>query len=177
MANGIDWTTTDTKQIDACEDYIVGTLAPHIAAFDSYPGSGAIPQGTHALIQAWNGDARQGILSSGDSGRWKWVLGAPTTELWMDNWAISASAPHPEAAHAFINDVLAPENALRELDYTGYHTGTSDIVSAAEAEGFERLDLVFFSPEQLATMKDGEINEATERNVDIWTKAKAAAGA
>ena len=65
-ANGIDWNTTDTADIDACEDYIVNTLAPHIAAFDSYPGGSAIPQGTQALMQVWNGDARLGILDCPD---------------------------------------------------------------------------------------------------------------
>ncbi|WP_396657182.1 spermidine/putrescine ABC transporter substrate-binding protein [Microbacterium sp.] len=176
-ANGIDWNTTDPAQIDACEDFIVNTLAPHIAAFDSYPGSGAIPNATAALIEVWNGDARQGILNSSDPDRWQWVLGSPATELWMDNWAIAASAPHPEAAHAFINYVLTPENALLELDYIGYHTGAKDIQQIAEAEGLEMLDLVFFTPEQIATMKDGEVNEAQERTVEIWNKAKAAAGA
>lgn len=176
-ANGIDWNTTDDAQIDACEDYIVNTLAPHIAAFDSYPGSGAIPQGTQALVQVWNGDARQGILNSPDPDKWQWVLGAPTTELWMDNWSISSSAPHPEAAHAFINYVLEPENALLELDYIGYHTGATDIQETAESEGLEMLDLVFFTPAQLETMVDGEVNEAQSRTVDIWNKAKAAAGA
>jgi spermidine/putrescine transport system substrate-binding protein len=176
-ANDIDWTTTVPAEMDACEQFIVENLAKHIAAFDSYPGSGAIPQGTHALIQAWNGDARQGILSSSDPDRWRWVLPTPASELWMDNWAITASAPHPEAAHAFINDVLAPENAIRELDYIGYHTGALDLQPAAESLGLERLDMVFFTPEQIATLHDGAINDATARNVDIWTRAKAAAGA
>ena len=39
------------------------------------------------------------------------------------------------------------------------------------------LDFVFFTPEQLATMQDGEVNEAQERTIDIWNKTKAAAGA
>ncbi|WP_417563837.1 polyamine ABC transporter substrate-binding protein [Microbacterium sp.] len=176
-ANGIDWNTTDDAQIDACEKYIVNTLAPHIAAFDSYPGSGAIPQSAHALIQVWNGDARQGILNSDDPDKWQWVLGAPTTELWMDNWAISSTAPHPEAAHAFINFVLTPENQIANVDYIGYHTGAKDIEATAREEGLEMLDFVFFTPAQLATMKDGEVNAAQTRTVDIYNKAKAAAGA
>ena len=120
------------------------TLAPHVSAFDSYPGGAAIPQGTHALMQAWNGDARLGILESADPDRWKWVLPGPETELWMDNWAIAAGAPHPEAAHAFIDHVLAPENSLAELDYIGYHTGGKDIEqAAADAEPADaRTDLL-----------------------------------
>lgn len=176
-ANGIDWNTTDQAEIDACEDFIVNTLAPNISAFDSYPGGQAIPQATQVLLQAWNGDARIGILESPDPDRWQWVLGSPATELWMDNWAIPAGAPHPEAAHAFIDYTMTPENQLLQVDYIGYHTGAAGIEEAAEAAGLEMLDLVFFTPEQIETMRDGEVNEAQQRTVDIWNKAKAAAGA
>ncbi len=176
-ANGIDWDTTDPDHLDAAEEYLVNTLAPHLAAFDSYPGGQAIPQATLALMQAWNGDARIGILEGGEPERWQWVLGAPDTEIWMDNWAIAAGAPHPEAAHAFINYVLTPENSLAELDYIGYHTGGTGIEAAANDAGFEMLDLVFFTPEQVATMNTGKVTEAQGRLVDIWNKMKAAAGA
>lgn len=176
-ANGIDWDTTDPAHIDAAEEYLLTELAPHLAAFDSYPGGAAIPQATMALMQAWNGDARLGIMESPDPDRWQWVLGSPATELWMDNWAVLASAPHPEAAHAFLNYVLDPEYAIAQIDYIGYHTGAANIEQMAEEAGLEMLDMVFFTPEQLATMMDGEINEAQERNVEIWNKLKAAAGA
>ncbi|GIL33946.1 spermidine/putrescine ABC transporter substrate-binding protein [Phycicoccus sp. DTK01] len=176
-ANGIDWNTTDSAQIDAAEKFVVDTLAPHVAAFDSYPGGQAIPQGTQWLMQCWNGDARIGIQNSKDPEKWQWVLGSPTTELWMDNWAIAAGAPHPEAAHAFIDYVLTPENQLKNVDYIGYHTGAKDIEESAKKAGFDMLDMVFFTPEQIATMKTGEVNDAQQRTVDIWNKAKAAAGA
>ncbi len=176
-ANGIDWDTTDPAHIDAAEEYLLTELAPHLAAFDSYPGGAAIPQATMALMQAWNGDARLGIMESPDPDRWQWVLGSPATELWMDNWAVLASAPHPEAAHAFLNYVLDPEFAVAQIDYIGYHTGAANIEEMAEEAGLEMLDMVFFTPEQLATMQDGEINEAQARNVEIWNKLKAAAGA
>lgn len=176
-ANGIDWNTTDQADLDAAEDYLVNTLAQHVSTFDSYPGGGAIPQSTAALFQAWNGDARQGILESDDPDKWQWVLGTPATELWMDNWAVSAFAPHPEAAHAFINFVLTPENQLANVSYIGYHTGALDIEQAARDAGFPLLDMVFFTPEQLATMTEGQVNEATARVVEIYNKMKAAASA
>jgi spermidine/putrescine transport system substrate-binding protein len=176
-ANDIDWTTTDAQHLDAAEEFLVNTMAPHVSAFDSYPGGVAIPQAQHALMQAWNGDARIGILSSDDPDRWQWVLGSPATELWADNWAIAEGAPNPEAAHAFINYVLEPEVSLAELDYIGYHTGAAGIEDAARDAGLEMLDLVFFTPEQLETMHTGEVNEAQQRSVEIWDKMKAAAGA
>jgi spermidine/putrescine transport system substrate-binding protein len=176
-ANGIDWNTTDPADLDAAEDYLVNTLAPHVSAFDSYPGGAAIPQATHALMQAWNGDARIGMIEGGEPDRWQWVLGGPATEIWMDNWAIPVGAPNPEAAHAFIDYVLAPENSLAELDYIGYHTGGTGIEQAAQDAELEMLDLVFFTPEQIATMHEGAVTEAQGRIVEIWNAMKAAAGA
>ncbi len=176
-ANGIDWNTTDPAHLDAAEDFVVKKLAPHIAAFDSFPGGQALPQATHALMQIWNGDARIGIMNSKEPERWKWVLGAPTTELWMDNWALATGAPHPEAAHAFINFTLTPENALKNVAYIGYHTGAKDIEAKAKAADLPMLDMVFFTDAQLATMVTGEVTSAQERIVGIWNKAKAAAGA
>ena len=74
--------------------FMVNELAPHIKAFDSYPGI-ALTQGNYALSQVWNGDARQGLLAVDDPDQYKWGLGAPETELWMDNWCIVKGARAP----------------------------------------------------------------------------------
>lgn len=176
-SKGIDWTTSDPAQLDEAEDFLVNTLAQHIAAFDSYPGGAAIPQASHVLMQSWNGDARIGILESEDPDRWEWRLGAPDTELWMDNWCIAAGAPNPEAAHAFINFVLDPEVQLVNLDYIGYHTGAKGIEQAAADMDMEMLDLVFFDNAQVQTMHPWRIGESQQRVVDIWNAMRAAAGA
>lgn len=176
-ANGIDWTTTDPADLDAAEEFLTQTLAPHISAFDSFPGGSAIPTGSQALMHAWNGDARLGIINSPDPDRWAWRLGGPTTQLWMDNWAIAQGAQNVEAAHAFINFTMIPENQLLQLDYIGYNTGAAGIQAAAEAADLLMLDLVFFTPEQQATMVNGALTEAQGRIVEIWNAMKAAAGA
>lgn len=175
-ANDINWMTEDEAQLDACEEYLTGTLAPHIKAFDSYPGGGGIPQDNYWLAHAWNGDARQGILASDNPDKWTWVLPGPRTEIWMDNYAIPMNAPHPGAAYAWINYLLQPEISLKELEFIGYHTGVKDIKPSAEAAGVERLDIVFFDEAQVATMEPGELNSAQERRVEIANKTKSAAG-
>lgn len=176
-ANDIDWNTEDEAELEACRAFMVSTIAPHIAAFDSYPGTSAIPQGTQVLMQAWNGDARLGILASEDPDRWQWVLGGPQTELWMDNWAIAAGAPNPEAAHAFIDFAMTPDNQIANLDYVGYNVGAKDAAAAAEAAGIELLDMIFFTDDQLATMKEQTLNDSQTVRVEIWNEMKAAAGA
>ncbi|WP_244857525.1 polyamine ABC transporter substrate-binding protein [Agromyces archimandritae] len=176
-ANGIDWMTTDEAELAAAEDFLVNTLAPHLQGFDSAPSEARIPDATSALVQDWNGDARFGILASDEPERWRWVLGAPRTELWMDCWAIPADAANPDAAHAFIDWVLEPPHSLAELEFTGYHTGTAGVERAARDAGVELPEMIFFSPEQLETMDEGELTAAQPRLVEILDAAKARVGA
>lgn len=175
-ANDINWMTTDTDELNQCEDFLINEMAPHVKAFVSYPGGGDMQNGNFALVHAWNGDARQGIIQSEDKERWKWVFPGPRTEIWMDTYAIPVGAPHPNAAYEWINFLLEPEVSLKELEYIGYNTGVKDIEPMAREAGVERLDIVFFTPEQVATMESGELNEAQERRVEIFNKFKSAAG-
>jgi spermidine/putrescine transport system substrate-binding protein len=170
-----DWNTTDEAELDACEAALLD-LAPHIKSFDSYPGE-AITGGSYALSQVWNGDARAGILGADDPERFVWGLGAPITELWMDNWCLVKGIQHPNAAYAWINFILDPDNSLTDMAFHGYNTGIKGVQDKAEAEGLERLDIIFFTDEQVATFRAGEVNESQQRQIDIWNKCKAAAGA
>jgi spermidine/putrescine transport system substrate-binding protein len=176
--NGIDWTTEDPADLDACETAIVDGLAPHLKAFDSYPGI-ALTQGNYVLSQAWNGDARQGFIAVADKDpeRYKWGLGAPKTELWMDNWCILKEVQHPNAAYAWINYILDPKISLQDLEFHGYNTGIKGVEDAATAAQLPYLDMIFFDDAQVATMEAGAVNSAQQRLVEIWDKAKAAAGA
>ena len=176
-ANDADWNTEDPDELEECRAFLVDQIAPHVSAFDSYPGTNAIPQGTQVLMQAWNGDARLGLLESSEPERWQWVLPGPVTELWMDNWCIAAGAPHPEAAHAFLNFSMTPENLMLNLDYIGYHVGGKDMEQAASDAGLELPELIFFTDEQLATMHEQELNDSQTTRVEIWNEMKAAAGA
>lgn len=174
-AHGINWGTEKTADLDAAAKFVVDELAPHIQAFDSYPGI-KLTQGGYALAELWNGDARQGLLASKTPDRYKWVLPTPKTELWMDNWSIVAGAKDPIAAHAWINFILDPANAFTDMEYTGYNTGSTGNQAKAKAAGLKYLDLIFFSADQVKSMETGAINSAEQRLIDMYDKAKAKAG-
>jgi spermidine/putrescine transport system substrate-binding protein len=175
-ANDIPWTTEEPADLDACEAFTVNDLAPHIKAFDSYPGIN-LTSGNYVLSQVWNGDARQGLIAVGesDAGNYTWGLGAPVTELWMDNWCVVNGAPNVDAAYNFINFILEPENSVIEVEYHGYHTAIAGIEELVPADTPYK-DMIFFTDEQVNTMQAGEVNSAQQRLVDIYNKAKAAAG-
>lgn len=171
-ANNMDWNTQDPGELDAARAFLVSEIASNISAFDSYPST-AIVQGSQVLMQSWNGEARLGIQESSEPDRWQWVLPGPLTELWMDNWAIAEGAPNPEAAHAFINFSLSEESLALNLDYIGYNVGGKNVDTSA----VELSEFIFFTPEQLDTMREQELNDSQTVRVEIHNEMKAAAGA
>jgi len=169
----IDWHTTKQADLDYAQRMLLGELAPHISAFDSYPGT-AMLEGAYVLSQAWNGDVRPVVIE--DPERYKWVLGGPKTELWIDTWAVLANAQHPEAAHAWINGILDPKVSAREMDFHGYNTGVKGVADYLPKDTKAR-DIIFFTPEQLSRVVPLEVTDAFERTAAIYNTVRAAAGA
>ncbi len=104
--------------------FIVNKLAPHIKAFDSYPGIN-LTQGNYVLSQVWNGDARQGLLvGRRPRPSTRGALGAPTTELWMDNCVHREGRPEPRLRlRRSSTSSSIPENSVIDLEFHGYNTG------------------------------------------------------
>jgi spermidine/putrescine transport system substrate-binding protein len=181
-ANGIDWNTEKTEDLDAAEKFLVDEFATHVKAFDSYP-SDKIAEGAYSVSMMWNGDARAAYPKISDAGGnvddWVWGLGTPQTELWMDNYCIAAGAPNPDAAHAWINWILIPEVSIKDLDYHGYNSGMKNMPQLLKElkPDLAYGDMIFFTDEQVKTMRTQVITPALDRLVDIMNKVKAAAGA
>ena len=176
-SHGIDPNTEKKAELDAAEKYLVETLAPHIKAFNSTAVTSGIPEGTFALIQAFNGDARQGLLATDTVPKnWKFVYPTPTANLWMDTWAIAKGAQHPDAAYAFIDYMLQTDVSFREVDYIGYSTGVKGLKEKAAAEDFALPELVFPTAEVIARLTPAELNSSAERLVSIVNRMMAKAG-
>ena len=181
-ANGIDWNTEKAEDLDAYEKFIVNDFATHIKAFDSYPST-KLAEGAYALSMAWNGDARAALPLIVDGGGnvddWVWGLGAPNTELWMDNYCIAAGAPNVDAAHSWIDWILIPEVSIKDLDFHGYNSGMknmSQLLTDLKPD-LKYGDMIFFQDAQVETMRTQVINSSLDRLVEILNKVKAAAGA
>jgi spermidine/putrescine transport system substrate-binding protein len=69
----------------------------------------------------WNGDIRRAIEALAEKDR-EMVFLVPDgpTEYWVDNWVIPEGAEHPVAAHKWIDFVLDPVNAGKEMNYHQY---------------------------------------------------------
>jgi spermidine/putrescine transport system substrate-binding protein len=180
-ANGIDWNTEKTEDLDAAEKFLVNDFATHIKAFDSYPST-KLAEGAYAVAMAWNGDARAAYADIADAGGnvddWVWGLGAPVTELWMDNYCIATGSPNPDAAHAWIDWILIPEVSIKDLDFHGYNSGMKgmDALLKELKPDLKYGDMIFFADELIKTMRTQKITSSQDRLTDIYNKIKAAAG-
>ena len=69
----------------------------------------------------WNGDVRRAIVALAKKDReMVYLVPDGPTEYWVDNWVIPADAAHPVAAHKWIDFVLDPVNAGKEMNYHAY---------------------------------------------------------
>ena len=174
FSQGIDPFTTDEGQLQQYHDFILG-IAGNIEAFESYPSS-TISQNGRVLAQAWNGDARNGIITNNDKDRYKFVVPTDGATRFQDNWCIPVGAPNPDGAHDFINHVLDPKISLQELEYIGYPTGVKGVEEAARAADVERPDLIFYTPDQVAQFSYLKLTDALQKLNDYMNELRAAAG-
>ena len=102
---------------DAREDLL--KLKPHLLAFETNYKP-LFASGEAWLALGWNGDAAA-LIAQGVPIRY--VVPSEGSQIWEDDWAIAADAPHAELAHLFLNFVSRPEVAAQEARYTRYATG------------------------------------------------------
>ncbi len=170
--DGIDWRTTDPDHLDHAERVLLAELAPHLKAFDGFPAVSMLA-GEYVLSQAWNGDARHAVIE--DPERYRWVLGAPAAELWIDSWALLTAAPNPDVAYSWLDFILRPEISAREIEFHGYNTGVVGVEEYLPPD-LPARDLVFFTEEEMSRLVPGAVNEAQDRIVEINNRLKVAGG-
>jgi spermidine/putrescine transport system substrate-binding protein len=170
-SKGESWNTTNEAMLKDVEAEVEG-LGKHIKLFNSYPVQD-VANGTVVLAQCWNGNAKQAIDASKNKNL-VFVYPEPKTEAWLDSYHLPVGGQHPKAAHSWINFVLDPEVAAREITYTGFLspiTGSETHLSKEVAN-----DPLIFPPKEAIALGERTLrNETYERRIAILTKLKAAA--
>jgi spermidine/putrescine transport system substrate-binding protein len=118
MALGLDPNTDSAADFKKVTDFLM-SIRKGVTTISS---SSLIDDGIAGKIilsQAWNGDVRR-IVQGRKEGDITAVLLHGASEIWSDNWCIPSTAPHPVAAHAWINWLLNPAVAETEMKYHSY---------------------------------------------------------
>ncbi len=173
---GYSLNTEDEEELEEARSIILEQVAPNTKAYIGNVATGMI-QGSFTLLQAFNGDARQGMSEVADPENWKFVFPTPTANLWMDNWTIATGAPHPDAAHAFINHMISPDTAIEQLDYIGYPIGIKGLQEQAQQADLSLPELIFPTQEVLDRLEASKKTPADQIRTDIFADAQARSGA
>jgi putrescine transport system substrate-binding protein len=119
---GRDPNTQREDDIRAAEAHLL-RLRPAIAYFDTARYIEDLANGAACLVLGWSGDVVQARARARDAGAEIEIGYSVPREgamVWMDVMAIPADAPHPEAAHRFIDFVLRPEIAADIANTVGF---------------------------------------------------------
>jgi spermidine/putrescine transport system substrate-binding protein len=121
IAMGLDPDSTNAADYDKAVKFLQ-PLAGSIKTLDASTYRADTVSGKIVYGQGWSGD-----LAQIAAGRKDVTVVAPdgACERFADNWAIPAKAPHPVAAHAWINYLLDPAVGLQEMKYSGYGTANA----------------------------------------------------
>lgn len=173
---GYSYNATDPKEIDAALAKLI-ELKPHVRAFESNQIA-LFVTGEAILGMGWNGDAAAANTQrkeNGESEAVRYVVPAEGSLLWEDDWAVLKTAPHPNAAHAFVNFVLKPENQAAETNFSFYGS------PGKESEKYIRPEVlanpaVYPGAQVMARLEQAKTlsPEALQYRDEAWTKLKSA---
>ena len=119
MALGLDPNTGSQADLNKVKSFLL-SLRPGVTTIDSSAYINDAIAGKIILSQGWNGDVRRIVQGRAKQGDITPVIPHAASEIWADNWCIPATAPHPVAAHAWINWLLTPSTAVTEMNYHNY---------------------------------------------------------
>lgn len=178
---GLDPNSSEEDDLNAAKDALIAQK-PYLAKYaETEEIMTGLQTGDFVICHGWNGDIGGIVYESSETEirlekvltNIKYVVPEEGGIVWFDNFAIPKGAPHPEAAHAFIDFMLRPEIAAINTMSVKYPFPTGrDYVPKEIAED----PLIFTPPElraKLTRSKTFTEEERTLRN-EIWTAVQAA---
>jgi spermidine/putrescine transport system substrate-binding protein len=119
MALGLDPNTDKASDFSEVTRFLLA-IRKGVTTIDSSSYINDAIAGKIIMSQGWNGDVRRIVQGRAKFGDITPVIPLAASEIWADNWCIPANAPHPVAAHAWINWLLTPSTAVTEMNYHNY---------------------------------------------------------
>ena len=143
-----------------------------VAGWEADFGKEMMTQNKAWINLMWSGDAVWAIEEAAEVGvSLDYVVPEEGSVVWFDGWVIPKYAKNLRAARYFINYMCMPENAVRNMDATGY---VSVVASAETLDAMEVLNPVLAEIESVgAALEECEDAEAAEELRDVLAELEA----
>ena len=142
---------TSAESIALVENYL-NSFKESIGGWEADFGKEQMTKELAWINLSWSGDAQWAIDEAAEMGvELGYSVPKEGSAVWFDGWVIPKYACNVKAASYFINFMCKPENALRNMDVTGYVSaigGSLVLESMIDEQEYEPVDIsYFFGPE------------------------------
>jgi len=151
-------------------------VRPYIRSFDSTAFMNALPNKELCIAMSWSGDYETALARAKAAGvniNLAYTVPKEGGGIWYDAWLIPAGAPHPEAAHKFLNFILDPKVIAQTTN--DIHYGNNNKTAAVYVEPDILANPAIYPTAEMAkTLYESmEVNATTERlRTRTWTRIK-----
>lgn len=124
-AIGLNPQSTSAEDFAKAEEAMMA-VRPSIRKFHSSEYINSLANGDICLAVGWSGDvfiARDRATEADQGVEIAYTIPKEGAEMWFDQMAIPADAPHAAEAHEFINYILRPEVAAKASNFVFYANG------------------------------------------------------
>ena len=174
MSLGLDPNTTSQSDFNQVKSFLL-SVRKGVTTIDSSSYINDAIAGKIIMSQGWNGDVRRIVQGRKKQGDITAVIPHAASEIWADNWCIPVNAPHPVAAHAWINWLLTPSTAVTEMNYHNYKIPMASAL--AQLPAALRDDPMFNVPKSYTDNYHYILNvspQVVETRTQIYSEFKAA---
>ena len=138
---------TSDESIALVEDYL-NSFKESVAGWEADFGKEQMTKELAWMNLSWSGDAQWAIDEAAEMDmELKYNIPSEGSAVWFDGWVIPKYAKNIKAASYFINFMCMPENALRNMDMTGYVSaagGTEILEAMTDTTEYEPIDVSYF---------------------------------
>jgi putrescine transport system substrate-binding protein len=173
----LDPNSTNPEDYKRAEKLLLA-VRPYIRAFDSTEYMNGLGNKEFCISMSWSGDyaaARARAKAAGVDVNLAFTVPKEGANASFDALLIPADAPHPNAAHQFLNFILEPQ-IIAEIT-NEIHYGNDNIASTPFVDPQILHDpAIYPTPETAARLyESAEVNPALERiRTRTWTRIKTA---
>ncbi|HSK89913.1 MAG TPA: spermidine/putrescine ABC transporter substrate-binding protein [Euzebyales bacterium] len=167
VALGYDFNTVDPDELAEVEAMLT-ELKPSLFAITSDVQPPLRNSDSWVSI-AWTGDGVQVVRDNPDAA---YRVAEDGGELWVDSWSVAADAPHRDAAYAFLEYILRPENSAADTEFCLFPHANPDVreLLSDEVGGNE----VIYPPQELLEKLAFATSETynSPLRAEMWARVK-----
>ena len=166
---GYSINSTDMKQLRAARNLLLDTKKRSVGFIGAVGGKNKVlaKEATAAIV--YSGDAVRGMKEDPQT---RYIIPQEGSQIWVDNLAVPAQAPHPEMAEKFLNFILEPQVGARLAQFSQF--ATPNAAAKALIPAADRQNTAIYPPTEVMNKLEflGDLGKHSRLYNEIWTQVK-----